>query len=277
MNPMRKYKIGLVLLGLLTFVASSLYFLGEEEFRALKLEENQPEAVSALLPPLSNSLSDFEGATKIDRQMERLLKRWDIVGASVAIVKEGRLVFSKGYGHRSLDSGEAVGPEDNFRIASISKLITALGIMQLREAGVLDLGQKVFGESGILNQPEYSKIRDRRVSAVSVRDLLYHVGGFTVRLGDPMFNSRKIAQKTGQSLPLSTEQHIAYALKHQRLRGAPGRRYEYSNLGYAILGEVIESISGMTYEDYVQHYVLNPLGIYGMHLGDSRKGNDRGG
>ena len=217
---------------------------------------------------LSNELSDFDDVSALDRTISAFIKQWDIKGASVAITKDGRLVYAKGFGYADLESGREMEPGNVFRMASLSKLVTAVAIMQLTEQGKLSLDDKVFGPHGILNQPSYLTYTDPAVEQITVRHLLTHKAGWSRKGGDFMFMPQTVARKMKTSLPVDNETIIRYALT-RKLNYKPGTHYSYSNLGYSILGEVISRLSGMDYEDYVELNILQPLGIMDIYLGKS--------
>ncbi len=215
---------------------------------------------------LQNEYSYLYDLREVDSAMNQLLHDWRIAGASVAIVKEGQLVYAKGFGYADREKEEKVTPNHLFRIASVSKLITAVAVMRLHEEGKIDLNAKVFGEEGILNDSVYLNIRDKKMKDITVQHLLQHEGGWSSRVPDLMFEPVKVAEAMGVPAPADTKTIIRYALG-QRLPYKPGKVYSYSNLGYAILGEVVEKVTGISYEDYVRHYILDPLDIYGMQIG----------
>ncbi len=218
---------------------------------------------------LTNNLSAYESMQGLDQQIESFMKRWNIVGASVAVVKDERLIYSKGFGYADQENKIEVQPKHLFRVASVSKLITAVAIMKLMENNMISLNDTVFGKNGILNDEQFLDIKDEKVLGITVRNLLNHTSGWTNKKGDPMFQNLLIAEKTGASLPLKTETIVQYVLQNRELKYKPGRKSVYSNFGYAVLGLVIEKATNTTYEDYVVTRVLNPLGIYDMHLGKS--------
>ncbi len=217
---------------------------------------------------ISNSLSESSATKRADRLINRFLKKWEVAGATVAVVKDKKLVFAKGYGYADLENKKKVEPSHLFRVASVSKLITATAIMKLKEEGRLHLDNYVFGEFGLLNDTIYSNIRDKRAKKITVEHLLRHTSGFSNRYGDPMFLPTTIAKKMKVKLPISAETTIRFALS-RRLHFNPGAGSSYSNLGYVILEKIIEKVSGQKYEDYVQTHVLNPAGVFDMHLGKS--------
>jgi len=218
---------------------------------------------------LSNNLSTYESMASFDHQMEIFLNKWNIAGASVAIVKDEKLIYSKGFGYADKENHIKVEPKHVFRIASVSKLITAVAVMKLVEEGKLNLTDTIFGKNGILNDSLFLNIKDKRVTHITVENLLNHTSGWSNRKGDPMFQSISIAKEMKKELPLDFTTVVQYVLEKQKLSYTPGRKAVYSNFGYALLGLVIEKVTNITYEDYVVTQILNPIGIYDMHLGKS--------
>lgn len=205
----------------------------------------------------------------IDQTIQDFMKKWDIPGASVALSKDGRLVYARGFGLSNRETGTLVTPENQFRIASLSKPITAIAIMQLVQEGHLGLDSLVFGENGILSDPAYSRIKDPRTKEITVRHLLQHTAGWDRNLsGDPMCDPMRIAETMGVPRPADAITIIRYMLQ-QPLDFHPGARFAYSNLGYNILGRVIEKISGLSYRTYVHTHLFQPLGISHTVLGES--------
>ena len=215
---------------------------------------------------ISNELSSSSATQKADYKINRFLQYWRINGVSVAMVKDEKLVFAKGYGYADVENKVKVEPDHLFRIASVSKLITATAIMKLKEEGKLQLSDKVFGPGGILNSENYLNIRDKRVKRINVEHLLRHTAGFTSRYGDQMFLPLTIAKKMKVQAPAGAETIIEFVLS-KKLHFKPGSRGSYSNLGYVILEKVIEAASRQDYEAYVQEHILHPVGIFDMHLG----------
>lgn len=214
---------------------------------------------------LSNADSDLPAAERMDRMIEAFLRQWDIKGASVAVVKDGRLVYAKGYGYADAEKNEPMEVHHVLRIASVSKLLTAAGIMKLREQGRLKLTDPVFGPRGILPDSLYGQPSDKRMTRITVEHLLRHDAGFSLKNGDPMFYPLQIAEKMQVPSPPDRRTMIRFALS-RGLGSAPGERYSYSNLGYMILSEVIERASGRDYESYIQENILRPAGCFDWHL-----------
>ncbi len=210
----------------------------------------------------NSSGKEFEAAEKTVRSF---MRKWSINGASLAIAKNGNLVYAKGFGFVDTLTREEVQPYHKFRTASISKLITAVAVMKLNEEDRLSLDDKVFGPEGILNDDYFSNPVDKRVYDITVAHLLSHEGGWTMRWGDQMFMPLTIADKMGLKPPVPTRTIIRYALD-KRLHFTPGKGKAYSNLGYSILGLVVEKVAAMPYEDYCRKYVLAPIGIFDMQM-----------
>lgn len=206
-----------------------------------------------------------------DRIIPDVMKRWGIPGGAVAVVQNGRLVLARGYGYANTDTQAAVEPDALFRIASVSKPITSAAVMLLVERGELDLDEPVFPMLSHL-PPLPGHTDTPGLSTITVRQLLYHSGGWNRDVsGDPMFRSSEIAAATGTTPPATVEAVIRY-MRSQPLDFTPGSQYAYSNFGYALLGRVIEQVTGQTYEDFVRDEVLAPMGVTRMEIGASLVG-----
>jgi len=257
---------------LLTIGLIVLFFFGEIAITfSFKQDDNRVDAKPDIIP-LSFKVADYNAVEPslkiIDSIMSDFIERFGIIGASVSIAKEGRLVYSKGFGMADKEMNSPAGPENLFRIASVSKLITAVAIMKLVEDEKLSLNQKVFGKGGILNDSIYLNYEDVRYENITITHLLDHTAGWNGKKSDPVFNSLYVARLMKIKPPATMPAIIQYTMS-KPLDFEPGKTYSYSNLGYCILGEIIEKLTGMEYEDYVQFAILHPLGIYDMHIGRS--------
>lgn len=215
---------------------------------------------------IDNSLTDARAFESAEKGIEWFMKNWSIKGASVAVAKEGKLLYARGFGYASLPDSLPVEPYHRFRIASVSKLITAVAIMKLQEEGRLTVTEKVFGPGAILDDTLFAHPKDRRVFDITVGHLLAHEGGWSQRYGDQMFMPEVISRTMDVPMPVDLKTIIRFALS-KNLHFAPGTGQSYSNLGYSILGLVIEEASGMDYETYCRRKILEPLGIFDMSLG----------
>ncbi len=202
-----------------------------------------------------------------DRLLVGFLRDRKLPGAALAVAHNGRLVYARGYGYADQAAKEPVQPNSLFRIASISKPLTAAAVLQLVERGRLRLEARVF-EVLQLKEPKGNGVRfDERWRQVTILHLLQHRGGWDRdKSFDPMFRSAAIVKQLHVQPPAKPQDIIRYMLRHP-LEFDPGSKYAYSNFGYCLLGRVIEKVSGQGYEQYVRKEVLAPLGIYDMRVG----------
>jgi N-acyl-D-amino-acid deacylase len=203
----------------------------------------------------------------IDRFMVAFVHDHQVPGASLAIARNGRMVYSRGFGFADVAAREPVAPDSLFRIASISKPFTSAAIFQLIERGKLKLDDKAFEFTGIQPHLEAGAKVDPRLWHVTIAELLHHTGGFDRdKSFDPMFRPIDIARAVGVPPPAKPRDIIEYMMGRP-LDFDPGTCEAYSNFGYCVLGRVIEKASGMSYADYVTREVLAPLGIRRMRIG----------
>jgi len=202
--------------------------------------------------------------SQIDTEVLQFMKDWNLQGGSLALIKNGRLVYRQAYG--TADVAIPMQPDHLFRIASLSKPITAIAVLKLVESKQIGLEDKVFGDTGILNDETYLRINDRRIKDITVKNLLQHTAGWDRNKsaeGDPMFEEDRIAKSMGK--PADSNTIIEYMLT-KKLDFDPGEKFAYSNFGYNVLGRIIEKVSGLTYAEYVQKNILDPLEITDMVL-----------
>lgn len=224
-----------------------------------------PPVEPTTIPTTGTVVPELAG---FDRVITDLMKKWGIPGGAIAVVKDGRLVLARGYGYADLAAKDPVAPDALFRIASVSKPVTAVAVLRLAEQGRVDVDAKAFALLPNLTPPSGSTV-DARLDAITVRQLLSHLGGWDRdRSFDPMFRATQIAEALGTVPPAGAETVIRY-MRGQPLDFSPGARYAYSNFGYAVLGRVIEQASGQSYGAYVTESVLRPMGITRMRLGRS--------
>ncbi|MCU0436853.1 MAG: beta-lactamase family protein [Raineya sp.] len=214
-------------------------------------------------------LSSTSETALLDSMAQDFIKQWEIQGMTLGVVKDGKLVYAKGFGYAEKERNLKVRPHHLFRIASASKLVTAIGIMKLVEERKLTLDSKVFGETGILKKYNHW-IEDPILHKITIRHLLTHTGGWRNYLRtDPMFVPVLVAQAMKVPSPIKFEETIHFMLS-QKGHFEPGAFYDYSNFGYCLLGSVIEEITKMSYEEYIRKQVLTPIGAERMRIGKNR-------
>lgn len=220
----------------------------------------------------------FFAAIRIRPLITTFMNNHSVPGVSVAIAYKGRLVFRKRYGFADTSTNEPVTTNHLFRIASLSKPITAAAVFKLLEerrfptkvgegpVPVLRLDEKVFGPDGILGTTYGTPPANSDIDQITVHHLLEHTSGWNNNPTDIMF-------APDPNLTLSTWQNmtqddlIRWMVTNRPLaHKPPGSCFEYLNFGYLVLGRVIEERSGMPYADYVRQTVLTPCGISDMHI-----------
>jgi len=220
-----------------------------------------------------------------DNLVTSFMSTYNIPGASFALSKNGKLVYHRAFGNANIAQSETTQPHHLFRIASLSKPITSIAIMNLVENNQIALSDNVFGIGGLLeNHPVISSanITDTLIYDITVQNLLEHSAGWDRSINcfptptlpysnnfsgcDPIVAPLHVTQANGTTNPAKEEDMIVYLLE-KGLNFAPNTGYAYSNIGYLVLGEIIEEISGQSYEAYVQSSILSPIGICDMHIG----------
>ena len=205
-----------------------------------------------------------------DRFMVEFMTRFAVPGAQCAVSKDGRAVYSRGFGYVSGPDPSRkqlpeVQPDAIFRIASSSKSITAVAILALVQDGRLKLSDHAFT---ILSDytPPPGKNPDPRLRFITVRQLLDHSSGFVDEPFDVQFGGLRLAADAlGKPRPATNVDCIRYQMGRP-LGFEPGTSYSYSNVGYNTLGRIIERITNATYGAAVNALILGPLGIRGMAL-----------
>lgn len=225
---------------------------------------------------ITNSQSEIEELEGLDKRIRKFLTRWHLKGASLAITRNDSLVYAKGYGWADEELQVPMEPGHILRMASVSKLITAIGIMKLQDDGLLTIKDKVFGEEGILNDSLFTDLTscDKNYQKVTVEHLMRHQTGFR---RDPLFSSNDVQTQLRLEHTPTKEDYYGLVLS-RRLRWVPGTSQKYSNFGYLLLSEIIEAVSGQPYEQYIKENVLEPAGCYDMHIGgiyhEDRRSNE---
>jgi CubicO group peptidase (beta-lactamase class C family) len=181
----------------------------------------------------------------LDGVMTVDLRDKHIAGAMVAVVKDGALVLAKGYGYADLARRIPVDPERTlFRPGSVSKLFTWTAVMQLVEQGKLDLGTDV-------NQYLDFKLPATYPEPITLKDLMTHSAGFEEDPRGLISEDSAAIQPMGEWLKARRPARVL----------PPGRFTAYSNYGTALAGYIVERVSGEPFADYVQHHILDPLGM----------------
>jgi N-acyl-D-amino-acid deacylase len=199
----------------------------------------------------------------LDEMMESFMREYNVPGASLAVSKNGVLVYSRGFGTRDVEKAKPVLPSTRFRIASISKPITSAAIASLVKSGKLSFDDPFIS---FLSPSERAQVNPQ-IRSVTIKQLLQHRGGWDRSVSsDPMFETIKIGNALQLERPATQAELIRFVL--QRAPDfEPGTQYAYSNFGYCLLGRVIESVSKQSYGDYVKLNIGKALGATSLDLG----------
>ncbi|HEY2548923.1 MAG TPA: serine hydrolase domain-containing protein [Candidatus Acidoferrum sp.] len=185
------------------------------------------------------------------------MRAFDVPGLAVAIARKGRLVYEDSFGEANRQSGERVTASSLFRIASVSKPITATAIFTLIERGRLRQNDKVFGAGAVLGTRFGAPPYKSWVEEITIDHLLTHTcGGWDNSSDDPMF----------ENLAMHHAQLIGWTLDTKSLQNPPGTHYAYSNFGYCVLGRVIEQVSGRPYGEFVHEEILARCDVRDMRI-----------
>jgi CubicO group peptidase (beta-lactamase class C family) len=197
-------------------------------------------------PPSAEAIKAYE-----DFVVEQMA--WDgIPGLSVGFIKDG-FTWAKGFGYADLENRVPAEPESSYRLASITKTITALAVLQLAEEGKIDLDSQIQA---------YVPYFPRKKWPVTVRQLLGHLGGIS--------HYRNYATEGHIKDPKTTPESLAI-FQDFDLVAEPGTRYTYSSYGYNLLGAAVEGASGLSYGEYIKRHIFDPLGMKDSRLDNPRE------
>ncbi|SPE61402.1 exported hypothetical protein [Verrucomicrobia bacterium] len=180
---------------------------------------------------------------------------------TIALMNDSRLVLREGYGWRDTNFTTVIHPDNLFRLASVSKMLTASAITKLVDEGHISTSTLVYDYLGI--PPWGGVLGDSRIQNITVAMLLNHSGGWdrnTSPVGDPPFDTIEISSDMNLDYPAAPTNVISWMFS-KPLDFTPGTTNVYSNFGYQILGRVIEKASGKRYIDYIQQDLLGNAGI----------------
>lgn len=208
------------------------------------------------------------GNAKYDNAVYKLMRVYGVPGVSVAVTKNEELVYAAGYGFADVENLKRVDENTLFRLASVSKSQTALCIMKLYEEGKIRMDDRLFGAGGIFEE-EFKAPFVPNADKVTVENLMFHNSGWNYHIDDQIFASYGTPY-----YGLSLEKRIDWLVHHDELQKAIGTTYSYLNIGYSILGKVIEKITGEKFEDYLRSVVAE-AGVTDMWIGASAKADRR--
>jgi CubicO group peptidase (beta-lactamase class C family) len=195
---------------------------------------------STLMPPPAVPAPNASVTERIDAFVSEQMERHDLPGLALALVDGDKVLFMKGYG-KADQTGHPITPQTPFLLASVSKPLTAVAIMQLVEAGKVDLDTPVQHYL-----PEFQVADPAASSQITVHHLLLHTSGIPTTACDTRRNAETLAEYVSE-------------LQTVELDSPVGARHNYCSGNYNILGRIIETISGQSFGEYMQEHVFTPL------------------
>ena len=186
-------------------------------------------------------------SSQIDSLAELTLKTFDVPGIAVAVVKDGKIIHAKGYGVRSLNTMQKVDENTLFGIASNSKAFTVAAL------GMLVDEKKITWDDKVTDYiPEFRMYNPYVTEEFTIRDLLTHRSGLGLGAGDLMFWPDSSS---------FTKKDMLHNLRYLKAVSGFRTKFDYDNNLYVVAGEVLARVSGMSWEDFIQTRILNPLGM----------------
>lgn len=195
---------------------------------------------TALLFPITSTAQD----NKAEEAIQQIMKENPVMGLSVAVIKNNKLIYSHSFGLKDAETNTPLANENIFRIASISKSFSATAIMQLVEAKKVNLDQDVSDLIGFkVRNPKFPE------TVITLRLMLSHLSSINDNQGYFSLDSINPAK--------SVNWYKCYN------NYEPGKKYEYCNFNFNMIGTIIEKVSGERFDAYIQNHILNPLQLYG--------------
>ena len=194
---------------------------------------------------------------QLDQRIPQWLQRYEVPGAAVALVRNGEVVWSKGYGLADKARGVPVTPDTVFQVASISKSVTAWGVMRLVEKGQLNLDAPVEQYLTRWHLPPSSY----DAKGVTIRRLLSHSAGLSVHGFDGFLPEQPLPSLEESLSGNNSSDHMDGGAGDVRIAMEPGAQFSYSGGGYTLLQLLVEEVTGETFTAFMQRKVLDALGM----------------
>ena len=178
------------------------------------------------------------------------MTKYKMPSLSLTVIRDGEVVYAKGFGFRDVESSTPTTPRTSYCVGSVTKAFTAIAIMQLVERGLLSLDDSVSRYVNVVKDPE-----------IKIHHLLTHTSGIPALGYAEMLIDTYYGFRTDALLPIATPSEVLVFMSNyeEYPRYKPGERWFYLNEGYVVLGEIIEKISGLKYEEYVKREIADKL------------------
>lgn len=195
---------------------------------------------TALLFPITSTAQE----NKAEEAIQQIMKENPVMGLSVAVIKNNKLIYSHSFGLKDAETNTPLTNENIFRIASISKSFSATAIMQLVEAKKINLDQDVSDLIGFkVRNPKFPE------TVITLRLMLSHLSSINDNQGYFSLDS------------INPTKSVNWYKCYNNYE--PGKKYEYCNFNFNMIGTIIEKVSGERFDAYIQNHILNPLQLYG--------------
>jgi len=212
-----------------------------------------------ILPIVLPRVASSQSIEPTTRQVDSLFAQWDTQespGAAIAIIKEGEVLYKKGYGMANLDHGIPNSPSTIFDIASVSKQFGGVAIAMLAQAGEISLDDEIH--TYIPEVPDFGH-------PITVRQLVHHTSGLrdwpaTLAIGGWRMDD-----------VISFDQILRMVWKQQELNFEPGSAYSYSNTGYNLLAELVQRVTKKSFSEWMHEHVFSPLEMNHSHFHDDHE------
>ena len=201
----------------------------------------------ATTPQTNQTASVLQHKAVVDSIILKYARENHMPGIAYGLVMNGELIYTNYQGYTNLANKTVVSSSSAFRIASMTKSFAAMGILILRDKGKLNLDDPA---SKYIPEMRQTKYITTDAPAITIRDLMTHRAGFPE---DNPYGDRQLADTDAELMQLMKE--------NPSFSNAPGLQYEYSNLGFALLGTIIKNVSGQSYQQFIDQNIFKPLGM----------------
>ena len=184
--------------------------------------------------------------TRLEPLIEKTMRDNQVPGFAIGIIENGKVIYAKGFGVAKLGDNKPITSKSLFHMASVTKPFVATAIMQLVECGKVNL------DAHVTEYLPYFRMKDERFAMITVRQMLGHISGMPdvedYHWDKPEYDDHALESYVRRLSDLS-------------LIAAPGEKFEYSNMAFEVLGDVIAKVSGESFESYMQRNIFKPLGM----------------
>ena len=198
-------------------------------------------------------------ADSMTARVDKLFAQWDkpdSPGCALGIIKDGKLIYTHGYGMANLDYGIPLSSKSVFNIMSMSKQFTAMSILLLAKEGKLSLDDEI--QKYLPEIPRYQ-------NPITIRHLIYHTSGIRNYIG-----LTELAGVPSENVRLTDDDFLGLIARQKELNYKPGEEYLYNNSGYFLLGLIVKRASGKSLRQFAEENIFKPLDMYNTHFHDDR-------